>query len=48
MNSTEYITVTTWDEECQCMRYHYVHESVDDPKQYVLSLYPQEVIMVRE
>ena len=46
--SCEYVTVTTWDEECQCVRYHYVHESVDDPQQYVLNLYPQEVIMVME
>nr|BAR35656.1 hypothetical protein [uncultured Mediterranean phage uvMED] len=42
MMISDYITITTWDEKYQCIRYHYVHKSIKNPKQYVLNLHPNE------
>ena len=48
MITTDYITVETWNTKLQKVEYHYVHKSVDNPKQYVLNLHPEQVILVSE
>ena len=45
MMTSDYITITTWDEKYQCIRYRYVHKSIDKPKEYILSLYPEERLL---
>ncbi len=43
-NVTDYVCVQTWDPIFECVRYHYVHNSVKDPNGYVKSLNPNELI----
>ena len=43
-NMTDYVCVCTWDPIFECVRYHYVHNSVKDPNGYVKSLNPNELI----
>ena len=40
----DYITVTTWDKQFQCVRYHYVHKSSPNPVQEVKNLFPFEEV----
>ena len=42
---TDYICVTTWDPEFECIRYHWVHKSEVDPEAVVKSLNPSEVLL---
>ena len=45
MTRSDYITVETWNTKLQKVEYHYVHKSIKNPKQYVLSLYPEERLL---
>ena len=40
----DYVTVTTWDKQFQCVRYHYVHKSSPDPVKEVKSSFPFEEV----
>ena len=45
MITTDYITVETWNTKLQKVEYHYVHKSIKNPKQYVLSLHPEQILL---
>lgn len=45
MMISDYITVETWNTKLQKVEYHYVHKSIKNPKQYVKSLHPEQVIL---
>ena len=40
----DYITITTWDKQFQCVRYHYVHKSSPNPVEEVKSSFPFEEV----
>ena len=40
----DYITVTSWDKQFQCVRYHYVHKSSPDPVREIKNLFPFEEV----
>ena len=40
----DYVTVTTWDKQFQCVRYHYVHKSSPDPVREVKNLFSFEEV----
>ena len=40
----DYVTVTTWDKQFQCVRYHYVHKSSPNPVREVKNLFPFEEV----
>ena len=42
---TDYICVTTWDPEFECIRYHWVHKSEKDPVSVIKNLHPYETIL---
>ena len=46
--TSDYITITTWNTKLQKVEYHYVPKSIKNPKQYVKSLHPEQVILVTE
>ena len=46
--TSDYITITTWNTKLQKVEYHYVPKSIKNPKQYVKSLHPEQVILVNE
>jgi hypothetical protein len=41
----DYVVITTWDPEFQCIRYHYVHKSEKDPIQFVKNLNPEQEVL---
>ena len=48
MTRSDYIAVETWNTNLQKVEYHYVHKSVKNPKEYVKSLHPEQMILVTE
>jgi hypothetical protein len=40
----DYITITAWDKQFKCVRYHYVHKSSPNPVQDVKNLFPFEEV----
>ena len=48
MITTDYITVETWNTILQKVEYHYVHKSIPNPRQYVKSLHPEQILLVVE
>ena len=42
---TDYICVTTWDPEFECIRYRWVHKSEQDPVSVIKNLHPYETIL---
>ena len=42
---TDYICVTTWDPEFECIRHHWVHKSEPNPNNFVKNLHPFEVVL---
>ena len=40
----DYITITSWDKQFECVRYHYVHKSSPNPVEEVKSLFPFEEV----
>ena len=40
----DYITITTWDKQFECIRYHYVHKSSPNPVEEVKSSFPFEEV----
>jgi len=43
-NVTDYVCITSWDEQFQCTRYHYVHKSSPNPVEEVKNLFPFEEV----
>jgi hypothetical protein len=41
----DYITITAWDKQFECIRYHWVHKSEKDPVQFVKNLNPEQKIL---
>ncbi len=39
----DYVLITTWNKEFEMTRSRYVHISVENPLQYVLDFFPDEV-----
>ena len=48
MTRSDYVTVETWNTKLQKVEYHYIHKSIPNPRQYVKSLHPEQVILVNE
>tara|TARA_B100000902_G_scaffold184650_1_gene177197 strand:- start:856 stop:1083 length:228 start_codon:yes stop_codon:yes gene_type:complete len=44
-NVTDYVCVQTWDPIFECMRYHWVHKSEEDPVQFVKNLNPEQKVL---
>jgi len=40
----DYITITTWDKQFECIRHHYVHKSSPNPVEEVKSSFPFEEV----
>ena len=43
-NVTDYICITSWDNQFECIRYHYVHKSSPNPVEEVKNLFPFEEV----
>ena len=42
---SNYVCVTTWDPDFDCVRYYWVHKSEKDPVAFVKNLNPEQKVL---